>query len=81
VRLTCEPDSLNLEVRDDGIGFDPQADFPGHLGLRSMRERAQSVGGTLDIASAPDSGTRIFVCIPIIASQTSGLPSPSSRSD
>lgn len=68
MRLACEPDSLKLEVRDNGIGFDPQADYPGHLGLRSMRERAQSVGGMLDIASAPDSGTRIFVCVPIIAS-------------
>jgi PAS domain S-box-containing protein len=69
VRLICEPDDLLLEVCDDGIGFDPQALYPGHLGLRSMRERAESVGGTLEIASAPDCGTQIRVHVPIPATE------------
>ena len=38
---------LVLEVQDDGVGFDPQGEHPGHLGLRSMEERAARVGGTL----------------------------------
>jgi len=38
-------------------GFDPLGEFPGHLGLQSMRERAAAVGGTLDIESAPGEGT------------------------
>jgi PAS domain S-box-containing protein len=67
VRLTCEPDSLQLEVRDNGIGFDPRAEYPGHLGLRSMRERAMSIGGALEINSAPESGTQIQAHIPIVA--------------
>jgi signal transduction histidine kinase len=46
-----------LEVCDDGLGFDPASSFPGHLGLRSMRERATQVGGTLEIDSAPGRGT------------------------
>ena len=55
--------SVTLDVSDDGSGFDPAGDFPGHLGLRSMRERAESFGGTLQIESAPGEGTRIRVRI------------------
>jgi PAS domain S-box-containing protein len=64
VRLDCEPDGCCLEVCDNGIGFDPHAAYPGHLGLRSMRERAANVGGTLDISSLPDSGTQIRAFVP-----------------
>jgi PAS domain S-box-containing protein len=64
VRLNCSAEGITLEVCDNGVGFDPMASFPGHLGLRSMRERAARLGGTLDIASAPGCGTRIRVCIP-----------------
>jgi signal transduction histidine kinase len=70
VRLICAPDSLILEVCDNGAGFDPLASYPGHLGLRSMRERVQLVGGTLDIVSAPDCGTQIRARIPLAAPET-----------
>jgi signal transduction histidine kinase len=53
-----------LAVRDDGVGFDPLGAFPGHLGLRSMRERVTHLGGTLRIESAPSQGTRIVAHIP-----------------
>jgi signal transduction histidine kinase len=53
-----------LEVRDDGVGFDPLGSFPGHLGLRSMQERVRHLGGTLQIASAPGQGTRILATVP-----------------
>ena len=65
VRLAREPDSLRLEISDNGVGFDPAAAYPGHLGLRSMRERAMRVGGTLDITSVPLNGTQILVWIPL----------------
>jgi signal transduction histidine kinase len=68
VSLTCERDILRLGVCDDGIGFDPAADYPGHLGLRSMRERAAQVGGTLEISSAPGQGTQVHVSIPVTVS-------------
>jgi PAS domain S-box-containing protein len=55
---------LLLEVRDDGIGFDPSGSFPGHLGLESMRERAERLGGTLEVESRPGNGTRILVRVP-----------------
>ena len=50
---------LELVVRDDGVGFDPGGDFPGHLGLTSMRERLGALGGDLDIDSTPGEGTTV----------------------
>jgi len=59
---------LQLAVRDDGIGFDPalQRATP-HLGLASMRERVQFLGGELDIDSAPGHGTTILAWVPVKA--------------
>ena len=37
-----------LEIGDDGVEFDPGRSFLGHLGLRSMHERAQGIGGSLE---------------------------------
>ena len=51
-------------MSDDGAGFDPSAEFPGHLGMRSMRERAKRLGGALQIESAPARGTRVRVTVP-----------------
>ena len=59
VTLSSTGDELKLEVDDDGKGFDTAGDFPGHLGLKSMRERAQNSGGRLEISSRPGAGTRI----------------------
>ncbi|SDS53034.1 GAF domain-containing protein [Actinopolymorpha singaporensis] len=64
VRLDASPTALTLEVADDGVGFDPGASYPGHLGLRSMRERVGELGGTLEIHSAPGKGTRIVARAP-----------------
>jgi PAS domain S-box-containing protein len=59
IRLICQPDSLVLEVCDNGVGFDPGVAYPGHLGLRSMQERMRALGGTLKIHSAPRQGTQV----------------------
>jgi signal transduction histidine kinase len=64
VRLTETSAALALEIGDDGIGFDPNASFPGHLGLRSMRERISEIGGVLDLTSAPGKGTQVRVRAP-----------------
>jgi PAS domain S-box-containing protein len=66
VELTmgCGPRWIDLEVSDDGVGFDAHGDFPGHLGLRSMRERAQRLGGTLKVEATLGSGTTIRAHIP-----------------
>ena len=65
LRLERQDDELILEVRDDGRGFDPAGPFPGHLGLRSIQERAARLGGTSSLASAPAQGTRLCVRLPI----------------
>jgi signal transduction histidine kinase len=58
------PDAVTLEVIDDGCGFDPAGrDGLGGLGLVSMRERAEELGATLTINSAPGAGTRVKVTV------------------
>jgi two-component system nitrate/nitrite sensor histidine kinase NarX len=55
-----------VEVRDDGRGFDvggPMADET-HVGLRIMRERAERVGATVEVASVPGSGTCVVLTLP-----------------
>ena len=64
LRLEGEDGAIVLEVRDDGCGFDAGGSYPGHLGLPSMRERATSLGGTLEVESALDCGTTVRACIP-----------------
>ncbi len=61
VRLTHEQGMLVVEVSDDGLGFEPQAAElrSRHLGLTSMEERAQELGGRLEIRSAPGAGTTV----------------------
>lgn len=68
IRLSLETrgDALVLEVSDDGIGFDPAADYPGHLGLRSMRERMLRLGGHLAIESAPGTGAQVQTGVPLL---------------
>ena len=55
---------LLLAITDDGVGFDPRAPHAGHFGLRSMRERAEGIGGTLELVSSSGRGTQIRVRIP-----------------
>jgi signal transduction histidine kinase len=58
-----------LEVRDDGIGFDPvevgdRVTTAGSLGLRQMRERVEGRGGVLVVESAKGNGTRVYAQVP-----------------
>ena len=64
LRLACGDDAISLEVGDDGVGFDPGGAFPGHLGLRSMRERVAALGGSFEVDSAPGRGTRVRARVP-----------------
>jgi PAS domain S-box-containing protein len=61
VSLRLSPDSARLMVIDDGVGFDPAAIPPNHLGLRIMRERAEAIGARLNIYSEPGEGTQVAV--------------------
>ena len=65
VRLSQRPDVVTVEVRDDGVGFNPQSAEvrSRHLGLISMEERARELGGRLEIRSAPGSGTTVVLLV------------------
>ncbi len=66
--LAHGPHDLILEVRDDGIGFESTGSFPGHLGLVSIRERVEHLGGKVGVESAPGCGTAIRAVISVDAS-------------
>jgi signal transduction histidine kinase len=73
LRLAFDEGVITLEVQDDGRGFDPGQTFAGHLGLRSMRERATNLGGKITIDSHEGAGARIRVSIPVANSQPAGV--------
>lgn len=63
VELAGQPSSIALTITDDGKGFDVGVPNTG-LGLISMRERVEAVGGMLEIETAPASGTRLRITVP-----------------
>jgi two-component system sensor histidine kinase UhpB len=62
--LSQDQNSISLQVRDDGCGFDPLQKHAG-LGIAGMRERATLLEGTLTIISQPGQGTTVEVCLPL----------------
>jgi signal transduction histidine kinase len=68
ISLRTLDSEVELRVTDDGNGFDGDAplgaDEPGHLGLASMRERAELLDGDLDITTS-ELGTRVLVRVPL----------------
>jgi len=66
VELRCDPGLVCLRITDDGSGFDPDATTAG-FGLSGMAERAELVGGHLDIRSAPGRGTTVEARVPVAA--------------
>jgi signal transduction histidine kinase len=65
VKVATDHEALYVEIVDDGLGFDASSDFPGHLGLKNIRERAARLNGTLDLTSARGKGTAIRVRVPL----------------
>jgi signal transduction histidine kinase len=65
--ITC----IELTILDDGIGFDPDGqESEGGLGLVSMQERIQKLGGELTILSEPGKGTEVRACVNLEQTQT-----------
>jgi signal transduction histidine kinase/ligand-binding sensor domain-containing protein len=58
IAITASGETLELAIRDDGVGFDPDTGRAG-TGLGSMRERARALGGTLELSSSPGRGTTV----------------------
>lgn len=73
ISLTLDKGTVNLEVKDDGIGFIPVvAAKMGSFGMMGMRERAQAMGGALAVVSHPGGGTRIRVTLNTTAAERKG---------
>lgn len=66
IRISMTPENVHLMIEDDGYGFDP-SNIPqeGRYGLIGLNERVKLLGGTLNLQSNPNSGTRVEVQIPL----------------
>ncbi|MGI6206572.1 MAG: ATP-binding protein [Anaerolineae bacterium] len=71
VTLEWQEDGFSVSVSDDGKGFDPTTTGPG-LGLKSMRERVEALGGRMEVRSAPGHGTTLTFRFPERATGDSG---------
>jgi signal transduction histidine kinase len=68
VNVSADAENLSVQVIDDGNGFLPEAALvsASSSGLAGMRERAQLLGGTLNIEAAPGAGTKLTALLPLI---------------
>jgi signal transduction histidine kinase len=68
IAFALEDDRARITIHDDGQGFDPRmssTELEEHIGLRVMRERAEEVGGSLNLHSASGQGTELVVRVPV----------------
>ena len=72
VQLIADRQDVELRIVDDGVGFEPGADYPGHIGLNSMKERAHALNLELTVDSHPGAGVQVNV-------RTHALPRHSAR--
>jgi signal transduction histidine kinase len=61
IDLKHEENAIELRIRDNGQGFDPERTVSGHYGLSMMQERAEGVGARLSIRSQPGQGTELTI--------------------
>jgi signal transduction histidine kinase len=64
VHISGTPQGLALTIFDNGVGFDVDAAWGTGVGLGSMLERLQAVGGSLELTSSPGAGTRLVATVP-----------------
>ena len=68
IELARGGSELRLSVADDGVGFDPETDrASGRFGLKTMEERAASIGATLAVAAGRGEGVRLELKVPLTA--------------
>ncbi|WP_010271503.1 sensor histidine kinase [Paenibacillus senegalensis] len=66
VKLVKPPEGIRLSIRDNGVGFLLDDKKMASYGLVSMKERVSEIGGSIQIITAPDKGTRIEIRVPIV---------------
>jgi signal transduction histidine kinase len=59
VFFRCKDRHLEMEIMDKGVGFDPTHPRQGGMGMRTMQERAELMGGQLAVVSSPGNGTSV----------------------
>ena len=64
VRLRTEDGAVLAAVIDDGRGFDPASPRAG-VGLSTMRERVEALGGEIEVKSRPGEGTKVALRVPL----------------
>jgi signal transduction histidine kinase/ActR/RegA family two-component response regulator len=74
LELTRSDNFIEIVVVDDGVGFDSSrlnvfGGVEGGFGLFSIKERATALGGSFDVHSAPDKGSRIFLKFPVLSEE------------
>lgn len=65
-------EEIEIVISDDGRGFDPASDYPGHYGLSGMMEQARMIGGRLTVETEIGRGARIVVRAPFVAGDAGG---------
>jgi len=78
VVIKVDEEFVHAIIEDHGVGFENRHDKverrkATHFGLRIMRERAEEVGGSVNVESAPGQGTRVFVHLPRLLSNSAAL--------
>lgn len=71
VALRVTLHAVQLTIQDNGRGFEPEAVAPNRYGLLGMNERVRLLGGHLQLESAPGTGTKVVVTVPLTQRQTS----------
>ncbi len=72
-------DELRMVVADDGIGMSSREESPGSLGLKNMRQRAERRGGSMEIGTSREGGTRLTWHVPLeptVAAEVFGTTAP-----
>jgi signal transduction histidine kinase len=69
--LSYMEDLVTLDVRDDGVGFDPCTVRPEGFGLIAMRQRVSRLAGSLEVEAEPGSGTAVSASVPAIPAEVS----------
>jgi PAS domain S-box-containing protein len=72
--LIQQGDSVQLEVEDWGVGFDPEAVDAERFGLEGIRERTRLLAGQVAVDSRPGEGTRVQVVLPLVSSPVPARP-------
>jgi len=78
ITITTDDCSAKIIIEDDGRGFYPEtfSEASLHFGLKTMHDRARSVGADLQLDSAPGRGTKLTLCLPLLKANYHEVHSP-----